>query len=164
MGAEEAAKPIGRLRRVWLRFVADRRGATAVQAIVILPVVIVFIGLGMKLWETVNIRKSLHHGTYLATRYLSMYPPFSTLNSDWEDIVRRYVEAELLSNPFVDPAYLQRDLNVIVSLDESNDCGDTFTVNVEYGLYAPSTIGRLSLPQNTLVALRESIRGEVVCD
>jgi Flp pilus assembly protein TadG len=164
----EGRRFVRRVGRGLGAFLHDRRGATAVQAIAMLPAILFFLVAGVKLWDTVNIRKSLHHGTYEAVRYLSLYPPQSTLASDWADIATRYVEAELLSSPFVEPPLNQANLVIQVTLVDSNNCGDKFTVDVTYKLFAPvgsRSIGFAGiLPNLRLIGLHESIDGEVVCD
>ena len=117
-----------RTRGVARRFKSDLSGATAVQAFVLLPAVLFAIFVGFKLWEAVDIRKDLHQATYVATRYLSLYPPDDTQEFYWEEIARKIIVAELEDNPFVDRQLNEVTLEVSVNLFDSNECGDEFVV------------------------------------
>jgi Flp pilus assembly protein TadG len=149
------------------RFVGDRRGAAAVQMMVMLPVILLAFVAGVKLWQIMMIRRSLNTGTYLATRYLSLYPPTSTFDQEWSAIARRFVWAELMNNPYVDQARMN-DVFVPVSVtltDGSNECTSQFTVVAEYTFFGPAgTPGDLGLPQMSQFTLTEERRGEVLCD
>ncbi|MFQ5459662.1 MAG: TadE/TadG family type IV pilus assembly protein [Anaerolineae bacterium] len=164
-GAPHRGRPGGILGR----FCSDRRGGTAVQAIVLLPVILFFFLVAIKLWEVVNVRRSLHDGTYAATRYLGLYPPPNADAYYWEQIARRFIEAELLSNPWVKVPVTDADLRVDITIYDGNECGDEFRVEVGYRLFGPVG-GRGSgsysgmLPNNALMTLREDRDGKVICD
>jgi Flp pilus assembly protein TadG len=159
----------GGARRVLARFRSDRRGATAVQAILLMPIVLFFFVAAVVLWQTVNVRKSLHDGTYRAMRYLSLYPPARIDAFVWEDIARDIIEAELLSNPWVQRPITDAGLRVTVTIFDSNECGDEFTLEAGYRLFAP--VGRVDsstsigiMPNNVQIELRENVAGMVICD
>jgi Flp pilus assembly protein TadG len=143
----------------------DERGGTAVQAIVFLPVIIFSMIVVMYLWEAVSVRRSLHTGTYLATRYLSLYPIESTDTYQWSAVAKRFVWAELQNNPFVDQTRLSDVFTPVeVTLNNGNDCGAEFTVTAKHTLIAPvaDTQARF-LPAMDLFAIEDTRTGKVVC-
>ncbi len=149
------------------RFVGDKRGGAAVQAMVMLPVFLFAFVAGVKLWQIMMIRRSLNNGTYLATRYLSLYPPATTNNYEWADVAKRFVWAELRNNPYVEQTKLNDAWSpVYVTLvDNNNGCTDKFDVTAEYTFLGPAgTPGELGLPQLSQFRLTEERRGEVLCD
>jgi hypothetical protein len=165
----------GKIRGVVGRFVRDRRGGTAVQAIVLLPIAFAALGIGMRLWETIVIRKSLHTGTYLAARYLGLYPPLSIVSGEtgvWADVAREFVYGELGNNPWVDKNSLRgADENgnplTIVGvnlLDGGYECGMKFEVYASYRMgVLPGDVGLGVLPGFDYLRLEESRIGEVLC-
>lgn len=147
------------------RFGQDRQGGTAVQALVFMPVIIFSFVVGMMFWETLMVRRSLHTGTYLATRFMSLYPLDTNEPFAWEDVARKFVIAELKNSPFVDKASIN-DINprITVTLFDSFQCDDKFEVIVEYTLWAPlERTSETILPGRKLFTLRESRTGEVIC-
>lgn len=155
-----------RARRLAARFRRDRRGGTAVQAIVMLPVIIVaFMGL-IRLWQFIQIRDSLHTGTYQATRYLSLYPPEAPNDPAlWANIARLFIERNMKNNPWVDPATLNEvNLAITVDLREGYDCKQQFDVKASYSLSVLS--GDLSgqgLPNPMIVTMDDMRTGEILC-
>ena len=156
-------------RRIAVRFRRDHRGSTAVQAILLMPVVLFFFVAALVTWQTVNIRKSLNDGVYRAVRYLSLYPPPNIDATYWQDIAREFIVAELLSNPWVKTPVSEAELRITVTIYDSNECGDDFTVEAGYRLFAP--VGHRDptsfagiLPNNIPVELREERDGLVICD
>ena len=93
-------KVVGGSMRTVLRLARDRRGGTAIEALIMLPVIFAALGFGALLWETISVRRSMHTGTYLATRFLSLYPPRSTAPADWESVARMFVYKELKNSGF----------------------------------------------------------------
>jgi len=165
-GAADAGR---RCRAGWYRFRADRRGATAVQALVFLPVILFTLTLLMVLWQTLTIRRSLHHGVYQATRYLSLYPPDSVNPTPWEEVARQFVYGELANNPFVDTNRLSPPLSeVSVDLvDGGYACKQKFRIRAKYGIARaiPSLQGtNFVLPHLTWAYLQEDRLGEVLCE
>jgi len=163
-------RTIGRSRR-WLsrlagRFGRDQRGGTAVQAMAFLPIILFAFVVASIAWQTVMIRRSLHTGTYLAMRYLSLYPPASTDPYHWSLTAQEFVHAELKNNPFVGDAVLNEvSAPVDVTLFDSNDCGDQFEVRAGYRLFAP--LGQMDnqpLPSLRPYVLEDIRMGEVLCD
>jgi Flp pilus assembly protein TadG len=158
-----------RARQVAARFVSDHRGTTAVQAILLMPVVLFFFAAAVVTWQTVNIRKSLNDGVYRAVRYLSLYPPPNIDSAYWQDIAREFIEAEMLSNPWTKRPISDVDLRITITIPDSNECGDEFTLEAGYRLFAP--IGQMDggsslaiLPNNVLIELEEERDGMVICD
>jgi len=150
-----------RYRSLW----RDERGGTAVQAIVFLPVIILSMVVLMYLMETIAIRQSLHTGTYLATRFLSLYPLESTDTGQWGLVAQKFVYAELRNNPWVHEDRLNDVFApVVVSLANGNDCGAVFTVTAGYEVFAPinDTDSRF-LPGLDRFALEDVRDGKVVC-
>jgi hypothetical protein len=155
--------------RVARAFVADRSGATAVQAILMLPAILFFFGAGIKLWETINVRKSLHDGTYQAVRYLSLYPPQDVDEYLWATIAREIITTELENNPWVKQPVTEADLRVDVRINDSNSCLDEFSLESAYRLFGPvgprdPTSPAGILPSRGLVELREERVGKVMCE
>ncbi len=166
----DAAKTLSlRLRRTAVRFRRDHRGTTAVQAILLMPVLLFFFVGALVTWQTINIRKSLNDGVYRAVRYMSLYPPPNIETSYWEDIAREFIKAELLSNPWVKAPLNEANLRITVTIRDSNECGDEFTVEAGYRLFAPighqdpTSFGGI-LPNNIPIELKEERDGLVICD
>jgi hypothetical protein len=138
-----------------------------VQVLVMMPLFLFAIVAGIKLWEVMMIRRSLNTGTYLATRYLSLYPPATINDLEWDAIARRLVWSELYNNPFVDRTRIN-DVTVPVDvtlIDGSNQCTDKFLVTAEYEFFGPRQNSQFMLPDFTnRLSLREERRGEVLCD
>lgn len=161
------------IRQRWRRAVAamartfgrDEQGGTAVQAIVFLPVIIMSLVVLGYLWQVITIRRSLHTGTYLAARYLSLYPPETADPYVWSGVAQKFVWAELRNNPFVDPVRVNEVYaNVWVTLTNGNECLSEFTVETEYQFFAPlnKTNSRF-LPGMKPVGLEEARVGKVLC-
>jgi len=166
-GGSLRPRTAARLARAGRRFLRDRRGGTAVQAMVLMPAILFAFVAGIKLWETMMIRRSLHTGTYLAARYLSLYPLDDISQYEWESVASRFVYAELKNNPFVNRQELNESRTpvTVTLLDGSNQCTDKFEITVEYPLLVPkSNPGVLQLPNLEWLHLREVRQGEVVCD
>jgi Flp pilus assembly protein TadG len=156
----------GRLKRAGWRFSFDQRGATAVMAIVMLPAIIFAFVAGMKLWEVIMIRRSLHTGAYEATRYLSLYPPDTADPTVWQDVAKRFIYAELSNNPFASdvwPSETDRWAPVTVTVT-GNQCTDKFTVEADFRLFLPGNLGASLLPELDWAVLKEVRTGEVICD
>ena len=148
------------------RFRGDRGGGVAVQALVLLPVILIAMVSASFLWQTLMIRRSLHYGTAEATRFLSLYPVDSDDPFDWEGVAREFVEAEMRNNPFVDRMRIN-DINprVVIQLLNSYDCGDAFTLNTEWDLFAAvGDSGLGGFPDSKQFTLKEHREGEVVCE
>ena len=155
--------------RLWRRFRNDREGATAVQAIVILPAILFVFVMLMTLWQTLLIRRSLHHGVYEATRYLSLYPPNSVSPSPWTNVAQEFVYRELANNPFVDTNRLNPALSEVTVelIDGGYACKEHFRVRAKYGIarVIPSLEGtNFVLPTLTWAYLQEDRLGEVLCE
>lgn len=162
---------LARLRRGYRHFVLDRRGGTAVQAIVFLPVILLTFVLAIKLWQVILIRRSLHSGTYLATRYLSLYPPDSINPWDWQSVAEEFIIAEMKNNPFTDETKLKPGNPFMIVevnlLDDGYACKQHFTVRAEYHVFGASpgeSGGEYVLPNMNRIVLREERLGEVLCD
>jgi Flp pilus assembly protein TadG len=147
-------------------FVTDRRGSTAVQAIVLMPMLLLVFMAGIKIWEVISIRRSLNTGVALATRYLSLYPPRDANETTWSDIAAEFVYAALKNNAFVDKPYIgDRSVPVSVSLlDGGNQCTDDFEVTAVYPLNVQFRVGMWASPSLEWAQLADTRKGEVVCD
>jgi len=156
-----------RARRIASRFIGDRSGGTAVQAIVMMPLII-FSTFGLiKAWEIIQVRESLHTGTYEATRYLSLYPPEAADPYYWAEVATRIIETELRNNPWIDPivfigdANNPRGLGVNVTFDGTEyACKMNFTIGADLA-YRLANVAPFPGVQFTLQELRE---GEILCD
>lgn len=151
----------GVLRRTVRGFTADRRGGTAVQAMVIMPVIIIATFGLFKAWEVVQVRESVHTGTYEATRYLSLYPPENPDTLIWSDIARRMIENELKNNPWIGRYDLfPANLHVDVTFDGSEyACKMNFILDVTFD-YAMPNIDPLPGVTFKLIEKRD---GEILC-
>ena len=90
----------GRVQRIMHRgsWVRDRKGAVLVQALLILPILILAVFGGYTVWRVASIKHSLHSGTYQATRYLCLNPVAPPVPGIWEDIVVEIVAREVENN------------------------------------------------------------------
>jgi Flp pilus assembly protein TadG len=154
--------------RLLSRFRRDRRGGTAVQAIVMLPVIIIaFMGL-VEVWQVIQIRDSLHTGTYQAMRFLSLYPPETTSVYVWEQIAEKYVHENLRNNPWVDPATVisggpNSMVKVVLETGDYN-CTDKFTVRANYAwTVMGGDIGPGGFPNPLQLNMQDERQGEVLC-
>lgn len=147
-------------------FSRDERGGTAVQAIVIMPVILLSMVILMFFWQTLTIRRSLHTGTYLATRYLSLYTPETTSQYDWQEIAKKFIYAELRNNPYVDETLLGDVFAPVeVQLPGGNECKADFTVNAKYAFLAPLNFSQTQLlPSMQQYRLEDERRGKVLCN
>lgn len=152
------------------RFATDRSGATAVQALLLTPIIILAFWGGFSIWKVVQIRDSLHHGTYQATRFLSFYAPEDPNEDLWTDIAEKIVIQELLNNPFAPKAggsISTVDLTVEVDLlKDTRECKDPFTVTSKYVIRvlpvgSPQEGGYLA--NFDAITLQDVRNGEVLC-
>ena len=151
----------GTLDRLW----EDLRGGTAVQAMVILPVVIIAMFTLIALWQLVSVRRSLNNGTYLAMRYVALYPvePYN------EALIllhaRDIIENELFNNPFV-----RRQLQNDTQLSNRLNIELNF-VNQEYSCKSPFVLrSDFNFPMSSMdpfpgvsYRLFEEREGEILC-
>lgn len=125
--SESRRSPRETLTRLW----DDLRGGTAVQAMVLMPVAIIAMFTLIGLWQVVSVRRSLNTGTYLAMRYVALYPvePYNEALILIE--ARDIIENELMNNPFV-----RRSLDNDTQLSNRLNLELNF-VNQEYSCKAP---------------------------
>jgi len=149
------------LPRLVRRFTADRTGATAIQAMVFIPLILLTTFGLMKAWEVVQVRESLHTGTYEATRYLSLYPPADANEVTWSDIARRMIENELKNNPWITRTDLfANSLVITVTFDGTEyQCKMNFEMAVAFNYEMPN-VKPFPGVQFKLNELRE---GEILC-
>ena len=147
------------------RFGADQRGGTAVQALVFLPVILMSLVILMFFWQTLTIRRSLHTGTYLATRYLSLYPPESTDQLYWAEIAKKFIWAELKNNPWVDQNRVNDTYSLVeVFLVGGVECQKDFTVKGRYAFFAPlSKSDSGFLPRMQPYEMVDERTGKIIC-
>ena len=157
-----------RFGRLLRRFRRDRRGATAVQAIVMLPVIIIaFMGL-VEVWQAIQIRDSLHTGTYQAMRFLSLYPPETTDVYVWQQIAEKYVHENLKNNPWVDPATVNSGspnsmVEVVLETGDYN-CTDRFKVRANYAwTVMGGDVNAHGFPNPLQLNMQDEREGEVLC-
>lgn len=150
-----------------VRFGRDRRGGTAVQALVLLPVFIILMFTLIGLWRVTLVRRSLHTGVYEATRFLSLYPLETNNQLLWQDVAREIITAELLNNPFLRANLANQSqldngrLDVRVDFpDQKIECKAGIVVTVAL-LFPMANIDPFPGPQFTLNEVRE---GEILCD
>ena len=167
------SRPVGlrsALRALLGRFTADRNGATAVQALLLTPIIIVAFWGGFSVWKVIKIRDSLHHGTYQAARFLSFYGPEDPNEDLWTDIAEKIVIQELLNNPFTPKEggnISVVDLTVTVDLlKDTRECKDPLTVTSKYTVRmlpvgSPQEGGYLA--NFDAITLEDVRNGEVLC-
>lgn len=153
------------LRRTFGRLWGDLRGGTAVQALVILPVIIIAMFTLIGLWQLVSVRRSLNNGTYLAMRYVALYPvePYNDALILIE--ARDIIENELRNNPFV-----RRSLDNDTQLSNRLNLELEF-LNQEYSCKSPFVLrSDLNVPMASVdpfpgvsYVIREEREGEILC-
>ena len=91
------------------RLCPDKRGATHVTYVLVLPLLILLVFGSFAVWRIIAIRQTLFHGTYKAARYLSMEgrfldpdPDFDDDLDDWEDVARIILRTEVEGNQSID--------------------------------------------------------------
>jgi hypothetical protein len=117
-----------RMQRIMHRgsWVRDRKGTVIIQALLILPILILAVFGGYTVWKVASVKQSLHSGTYQATRYLCLNPVYSLDPEKWEEVVEEVVAREVGNNGLADSASL---LPAIVTIHGSRlECGLSFTV------------------------------------
>ncbi|MCB0215477.1 MAG: hypothetical protein H6648_04880 [Caldilineae bacterium] len=164
------ASGLGRLKDLAARFRRDRSGATAVQAIVMMPVIIVALWSMFSVWKVVKMRDSLHYATYQAMRYLALYPLESADNYAWTEVADKIVVTELMNNPFIVPPGTNltvADYGVEVELLNGDyQCKDPFRVST-YLIVRVLPGGQQNasgLPNFTEFRLDDVREGEVLCE
>ena len=118
--------PLRRLKR-------GERGAVLVQALLILPILILAVFGGYTVWKVAFVRHSLRSGTYQATRYLCLNPverPVSgTWEEAWEEVVEEFVKREVGNNGLADGA---SDPVATITLHGNKlECDLRFTVEMQ---------------------------------
>jgi len=77
------------------RFAACERGSVAVQALLLLPVMVLVVFGAYAIFGAMEAKQALHHGTYQAVRYLSLNPPAN--QQGWYDVAEELIRAELVA-------------------------------------------------------------------
>jgi hypothetical protein len=70
-----------------IKLLRDRRGASTVTYVVILPLFILIVFGALQVWRIISIRQSLHVGTYQTVRCLSMYDSRQTTRAGCETLL-----------------------------------------------------------------------------
>ncbi len=106
-------------------FLRDRRGAVAIQVVLLLPILIIIIIGAYEVWKVLYVRQTLNDAVYQAVRLIVLQPydknTFSSTSVQAENLVRRYVD----TNRFMDPA----DLTVTVTVPVWPVCGEEVVVD-----------------------------------
>jgi len=120
-------------RGSWVR---DRKGTVVVQALLILPILILAVFGGYTIWKVASVKQSLHSGTYQATRYLCLNPVDSPVPGDWERVVVEIVAREVRNNGLADGA--SEPVATVTLHGNRLECGLSFTVetwmNLQIGI------------------------------
>jgi len=156
---ERMTRAFGLPSRLVERLRSDRRGGTAVQALLLTPIFLMVLVSLIIAWRTVSVRRTLNYATHNAVRYLALYP--AERAAEWPEIARVIVKNTLLSNQFVDRVDTldsPRGLNVDVTFAEDIACSKRFfvTVSIEQRI-APVD------PFPTRMILSETREGEILC-
>ena len=110
--------------------VRDKRGAILVQAILFLPIFILIVVGSFEVWKAISVKRSLHSGTYQATRYLSLNPDDSLDPTKWGAEAWKLIVPELANNGFVDDDAARR-VEIYITPPKILDCDKTFTIRAE---------------------------------
>ena len=111
-------------------FLRDRKGATTVQFLLLLPLLLVIAVGSFELWKILYVRQTLNDAAYQGARLLAMQPNHDRVSVEVDKLIRRYVTR----NAFVDPALKQNPdndslLQVVLEYDPPR-CGDPIVVTV----------------------------------
>lgn len=106
--------------------VAAEEGASLIQSLVILPILLLVVLGGYQVWKAHSARESLRSGTYQAARYLSLNPDVS----NWPNTVRDdFVVPELVNNGLVGREVAEQV--IIFAPQPDLLCGQLFTIRAE---------------------------------
>jgi len=85
-----------------VKWIKDKRGSIAVQALLFIAIFLLIAYLGVEIWKVVSIQRSVRAATYQATKYIALNGPHWGLDPGvWEEAVWPLIVNSLLSNPFV---------------------------------------------------------------
>jgi hypothetical protein len=146
-----------RMRRIMHRgsWILDRKGTVVVQALLILPILILIVFGSYTVWKVISIKQSLHSGTYQATRYLCLNPIDPPVPGIWEEVVEEIVTREMENNRLADGA--SRPRATVTFSGDRLECDLGFTVKTQ--VYLQIGIPYLSM----LLTLQDSHEGRVEC-
>lgn len=106
-------------------FLKDRRGAVAIQVVLLLPILIVIVIGAYEVWKVLYVRQVLNDAAYQAARLVVLQPydknTFTSNNIKAENLIRRYVA----TNRFIDPAAL----TINVTMPPLPVCGQEVVVD-----------------------------------
>lgn len=136
----------------------DKRGASIIIYMVLLPVFILIIFGALEVWRIISVKQSLHVGTYRTIRCLSMYDTRGTTREGCETLLR----TTLTSNGLIDEAtantvqitYYDVDGRVIgdpTLATDVSECGELFKMETELSLPWSSVIPYLPEREMTLI-------------
>jgi hypothetical protein len=152
-----------RMQRIIHRggWILDQKGAVLVQALLIVPIMILIVFGGYTVWKVASVKHSLHSGTYQATRYLCLNPVDPPVPGIWAEVVEEIVEREVGNNGLAHGASL-RPVTIIFSDTFSEGelgCGPSFTFTVDTWMNL-----RIGIPYlSTTLTLRDRHEGWVEC-
>jgi hypothetical protein len=134
----------------------DERGVVLVQALLILPVLILIVFGSYTIWRAASVKHSLHTGTYQATRYLCLNPVDPLVPGIWEEVVIEIVAREVENNGMAHGA--SRPFANVTFFGNELVCGLRFAVETWVNLQIDMPY--LSMP----LTLRDRHEGWVECD
>ncbi|MGD8245620.1 MAG: TadE/TadG family type IV pilus assembly protein [Anaerolineae bacterium] len=138
-----------------IELLRDRRGASAVTYVLILPLFILIVFGALQVWRIIAIKQSLHVGTYQTVRCLSMYDSRQTTRAGCETLLL----ATLANNGLIDDAnavritYYDAERRVIPDPTLSayvDECGEVFSMETELTLPGSIVIPYLPARDMTL--------------
>jgi hypothetical protein len=159
-----------RLTTLLRRFGRDRSGGTAVQAIVMMPIIIVTFFTIFQIWQMIQVRDTLHYANYQAMRYLSLYPLETDVSDEWTEVAEKIVLMELRNNPYLitegRPMTRYTDYDVEVTLlNNEYECKSPFRIESWVSVHFVPTgpTDRFGLPGIRPFRMDDVREGEVLC-
>ena len=122
-GLSRLNNPFNRLNRL----TGDERGAILVQFALLVPIFILIAVGSFEVWKAISVKRSLHSGTYQATRYLSLNPVEPLDPEEWREVAEGFIIPELANNGFVEDD-AARWVDIYITPPMRLGCNEPFTV------------------------------------
>ncbi len=147
----------------WTR---DRRGAVAVQSILVIAICVAFVYMGFEIWKVISIKQSVHAAAYQAAKWIALNG-LKCLHGECQYGLTGYVQSfivgpEVRSNVFVPRA---RPLVIIdVDYDPYDYCDNPFRVTVllQHSVLVPPRFGQVG-GRDLSLTISRTVGGHLVC-